>query len=43
MLTRLTAVLARHGEHWKVVHLHVSVGVPDDEVMELQRRWGTGP
>jgi hypothetical protein len=33
--TRLTAVL--HHEHgdWKVIHLHLSVGVPDEQAMQL--------
>ena len=29
--------------NWALVHMHVSVGVPDKEVLELQGRWGTGP
>ena len=37
--TRLTAVFHRHEDTWKLVHMHVSVGVPDEEVAELQRRW----
>ncbi len=36
---RLTAVLVREDEKWKLVHGHFSVGVPDEEVAELQRRW----
>jgi hypothetical protein len=40
MRTRLTAVLHREDGLWKVLHLHVSVGVPDEEVVELQERWG---
>lgn len=40
MRTRLTAVLREEDGRWKVVHLHVSVGVPDEEVQELQARWG---
>ena len=40
MKTRLTAVLRKEGENWALVHMHVSVGVPDEEVVELQRRWG---
>jgi hypothetical protein len=40
MRTRLTAVLIEEGGRWKIVHLHVSVGVPDEEVQELQARWG---
>jgi ketosteroid isomerase-like protein len=31
--TRLTAVLRREGDEWKVVHLHFSVGVPDEEAI----------
>ncbi len=37
--TRMTAVLIREDGHWRLVHMHVSVGVPDDEVVTLQRRW----
>jgi hypothetical protein len=37
--TRLTSVLQREDGAWKLVHMHVSVGVPDEEVVELQRRW----
>ncbi len=40
MRTRLTAVLRQEGGTWALVHMHVSVGVPDEEVLELQRRWG---
>ena len=40
MRTRLTAILHEEAGRWKVVHLHVSVGVPDEEVQELQARWG---
>jgi hypothetical protein len=36
---RLTAVLHREDGVWKLVHLHVSAGVPDEEVTELQQRW----
>lgn len=39
MRTRLTAVLHRRDDRWKIVHMHVSVGVPDEEVIDLQRRW----
>jgi hypothetical protein len=42
MKTRLTAVLQREDGVWRIVHLHVSVGVPDEEVVALQGRWGTG-
>jgi len=37
--TRLTAVLHRSQGDWRLIHMHVSVGVPDDEVVTLQRRW----
>jgi hypothetical protein len=39
MFTRLTSVLQREGGRWRIVHMHVSVGVPDEEVVELQARW----
>lgn len=31
--TRLTGVLREDGDEWKVVHLHFSVGVPDEEAV----------
>lgn len=37
--TRLTAVLRHEGGRWKLLHFHVSIGVPDGEVAELARRW----
>ena len=37
--TRLTGVVRREEGEWKVVHIHLSVGVPDEEVVELQRGW----
>ena len=43
MKTRLTAVLREAAGNWALVHMHVSVGVPDEEVAELQQRWGTAP
>ncbi len=43
MKTRLTAVLREEAGRWALVHMHVSVGVPDDEVTSLQQRWGTAP
>jgi ketosteroid isomerase-like protein len=43
MKTRLTAVFRREGDDWALVHMHVSVGVPDEVVLELQQRWGTAP
>jgi hypothetical protein len=39
MQTRLTAVMHWEDDRWKIVHMHVSVGVPDEEVVELQERW----
>jgi hypothetical protein len=39
MQTRLTAVMPREEARWKLVHMHLSVGVPDEEVVELQKRW----
>ncbi len=39
ILTRMTAILARGDGSWRLVHMHVSVGVPDAEVADLQRRW----
>ncbi len=36
---RLTSVMRLEDGHWKLVHMHVSVGVPDGEVAELQARW----
>lgn len=33
--TRLTAVLCEEDGGWKVVHLHFSVGVPDEQAMQL--------
>jgi ketosteroid isomerase-like protein len=38
---RVTSVWRRDGEAWKLVHAHFSVGVPDDEVVELQQRWAS--
>jgi hypothetical protein len=33
--TRLSAVLHQEDGEWKVVHLHFSVGVPDEQAMQL--------
>ena len=38
--TRLTAVVRSEAGRWKIVHMHWSAGVPDEEVVDLQRRWG---
>ena len=37
--TRLTAVMRREEGRWKLLHMHLSVGVPDEEVVGLQQRW----
>ena len=37
--TRLTSILQRDDGEWRIVHMHVSVGVPDEEVVALQRHW----
>ena len=39
MDTRLTAVMHQEEGRWKLVHMHLSVGVPDEQVVELQQRW----
>lgn len=39
--TRLTAVMGQEEGRWKLVHAHFSVGVPDDEVVDLQKRWSS--
>jgi hypothetical protein len=39
---RMTAVLAREADGWRIVHAHLSVAVPDDECVMLQRRWRHG-
>jgi hypothetical protein len=40
MRTRLTAIVHEESARWKIVHMHFSVGVPDEEVQQLQGRWG---
>lgn len=40
MRTRLSSILQREEGAWRIVHMHVSVGVPDEEVVDLQERWG---
>jgi len=38
--TRLRAVMCHEEEgRWKLVHMHLSRGVPGEEVVELQHRW----
>ena len=39
---RLSAVLRREEPGWRIVHVHMSVAVPDDECVMLQRRWKHG-
>jgi hypothetical protein len=39
---RMTAVLQHEPEGWRIVHAHLSVSVPDNECVVLQRRWKYG-
>ena len=39
MQSRLTAIVHEEEGRWKLVHMHLSVGVPDEQVVELQQRW----
>jgi ketosteroid isomerase-like protein len=39
--TRLSGVVRQEEGGWRVVHIHVSVGVPDEEAVELQTRWSS--
>jgi hypothetical protein len=39
---RMTAVLQREADGWRMVHSHLSIGVPDNECVMLQRRWKHG-
>ena len=39
---RMSAVLQREADGWRMVHSHLSVGVPDNECVMLQRRWQHG-
>jgi SnoaL-like domain len=39
---RMSAVLQREPAGWRIVHAHLSVAVPDDECVVLQRRWKHG-
>jgi hypothetical protein len=39
--TRFTVILQREAGVWKLVHWHLSMGVPDEEAVALQRRWMT--
>jgi len=37
--TRLSVVFRHEDGEWKIVHMHFSVGVPDEEVVALQKKW----
>ena len=39
---RLTAVLQHEAPGWRIVNVHMSVAVPDDQCVMLQRRWKYG-
>jgi hypothetical protein len=39
---RMTAVLQRESAGWRIVHAHLSIGVPDNQCVMLQRRWKYG-
>ena len=39
---RLTAVLQHEDPGWRIVNVHMSVAVPDDQCVMLQRRWKYG-
>ena len=39
---RLTAVLRREAPGWRVINMHMSVAVPDDQCVMLQKRWKHG-
>jgi hypothetical protein len=39
---RMSAVLQLEPEGWRIVHAHMSVAVPDDQCVMLQRRWKYG-
>src|SRR3954468_10355817 len=39
---RMSAVLQREAAGWRIVHAHLSVPVPDNQCVMLQRRWKQG-
>jgi len=39
---RMSAVLQREPDGWRIVHAHLSIGVPDNQCVMLQRRWKYG-
>lgn len=36
---RVTSIFQKEGNAWRLVHAHFSVGVPDEEVVALQKKW----
>lgn len=36
---RMTLIYRREDDAWKMLHMHASIGVPDEEAQELQARW----
>lgn len=42
MVSRLLAVFRHEEGDWRMVAAHFSVGLPDEEVTELQKRWLAG-
>jgi hypothetical protein len=39
---RMSAVLQREADGWRIVHAHLSVAVPDNQCVMLQKRWKYG-
>jgi hypothetical protein len=39
---RMTAVLQHEAAGWRMVHAHLSVAVPDNQCVMLQKRWKYG-
>jgi hypothetical protein len=39
---RMSAVLQREADGWRIVHAHMSVAVPDNQCVMLQKRWKYG-
>lgn len=38
--TRLSAVLHQEDGTWEMVHMHVSAGILDEKIVDLQAKWG---
>jgi hypothetical protein len=36
---RVTTIVRKEEDTWRLVHAHFSVGVPDEEVVGLQKKW----